>query len=291
MDISALQAFLAVADNASFSQAAERLFLTQPAVSKRIAALEAELGTPLFDRIGRQVGLTEAGRALLPRARRIVDELEDSRRAIANLSGRIEGRLSFGTSHHIGLHRLPPVLRAYHQRYPQVMLDVQFMDSEQACQAVLRGELGLAVVTLPTAMLPNLETHTVWRDRLVVVVAAGHALTGKSRPTLRDLTLWPAIMPAHGTYTRAIVEAAFRREGLTPQVSMSTNYLETIKMLVSVGLGWSVLPQTMLDEQVTALKLPALKLERRLGLVTHTNRSLSNAARAMQQLLFEESES
>ncbi|MEW6645585.1 MAG: LysR family transcriptional regulator [Pseudomonadota bacterium] len=288
MDISALQAFLAVADNASFSQAAERLFLTQPAVSKRIAVLEAELGTPLFDRIGRQVGLTEAGRALLPRARRIVDELEDSRRAIANLSGRIEGRLSFGTSHHIGLHRLPPLLRAYHQRYPQVALDIQFMDSEQACQAVLRGELELAVVTLPTMELPSLDTHTVWRDRLAVAVAAGHTLAGKNRPTLRDLAQWPAIMPAHGTYTREIVEAAFRREGLTPQVSMSTNYLETIKMLVSVGLGWSVLPQTMLDEQVTALRLPALKLERRLGLVTHTNRSLSNAARAMQQLLFEE---
>lgn len=288
MDISALQAFLAVANTASFSQAAERLFLTQPAVSKRIAVLETELGTPLFDRIGRQVGLTEAGRALLPRARRIVDELEDSRRAIANLSGRIEGRLSFGTSHHIGLHRLPPVLRAYHQRYPQVALDIQFMDSEQACQAVLRGELELAVVTLPTAMLPHLETHTVWRDRLAVAVAAGHPLAAKGRPTLRDLAQWPAIMPAHGTYTREIVEAAFLREGLTPQVSMSTNYLETIKMLVSVGLGWSVLPQTMLDAQVTAVKLPSLRLERALGLVTHTNRSLSNAARAMQQLLLEE---
>jgi DNA-binding transcriptional LysR family regulator len=288
MDISTLQAFLAVADNASFSQAAERLFLTQPAVSKRIAVLEAELGTPLFDRIGRQVGLTEAGRALLPRARRIVDELEDSRRAIANLSGKVEGRLSFGTSHHIGLHRLPPLLRTYHQRYPQVALDIQFMDSEQACQAVLRGELELAVVTLPTDAIPSLDAHTVWRDRLAVVVAAGHTLAARGRPTLRDLAQWPAIMPAHGTYTREIVEAAFSHEGLAPQVSMSTNYLETIKMLVSVGLGWSVLPRTMLDEQITALNLPVLRLERQLGLVTHTNRSLSNAARAMQQLLLEE---
>ncbi|PKM44156.1 MAG: LysR family transcriptional regulator [Gammaproteobacteria bacterium HGW-Gammaproteobacteria-1] len=288
MDISALQAFLAVAETASFSQAAERLFLTQPAVSKRIAALEAELGTALFDRVGRQVGLTEAGRALLPRARRIVDELEDSRRAIANLSGKIEGRLSFGTSHHIGLHRLPPVLRAYHQRYPQVALDIQFMDSEQACQAVLRGELELGVVTLPTVTPPSLETQVVWHDSLAVVVAAGHDLAGKARPTLRDLAQWPAIMPAHGTYTREIVEAAFRREGLAPQVSMSTNYLETIKMLVAVGLGWSVLPRTMLDAQLAALELPALKLERQLGLVTHTGRSLSNAARALQQLLLEE---
>lgn len=288
MDISALHAFLAVADSASFSQAAERLFLTQPAVSKRIAALEAELGTPLFDRIGRQVGLTEAGRALLPRARRIIEELEDSRRAIASLSGKVEGRLSFGTSHHIGLHRLPPLLRTYHQRYPQVALDIQFMDSEQACQAVLHGELELGVVTLPTVVLPNLATHVVWHDRLAVVVANGHPLAEKPRPNLSDLARWPAIMPAHGTYTREIIEAAFKREGLTPQVSMSTNYLETIKMLVSVGLGWSVLPRTMLDAQISALRLPALQLERELGLVVHTNRSLSNAARALQQLLLEE---
>ena len=149
MDIDSLQAFIAVAENQSFSLAAEHLYLTQPAISKRIAALESELDTRLFDRIGRKVELTESGNALLPRARNILLDVEDSRRAISNLSGKITGKLSIGTSHHIGLHRLPPVLRSFTKKYPEVELDLHFMDSEEACQAVAHGDLELGIVTLP----------------------------------------------------------------------------------------------------------------------------------------------
>ena len=113
MDIHALQAFTAVAETGSFSRAAELLFLTQPAVSKRIAGLEQEFDRRLFDRVGRRVDLTEAGHALLPHAQRILREVEESRQAIASLGGRIGGRLAIGTSHHMGLHRLPPVLRSF----------------------------------------------------------------------------------------------------------------------------------------------------------------------------------
>ena len=113
LELSNLQTFVTVAETGSFSQTSEQLFLTQPAISKRIAALEKELGTRLFDRIGRHVDLTEAGTALLPRARQILMQVEDSRRAISNLTGQITGKLSIGTSHHIGLHRLPPILRQF----------------------------------------------------------------------------------------------------------------------------------------------------------------------------------
>ena len=91
MDIASLKAFVAVAESGSFSRAAETVFLTQPAISKRIAALETELGTSLFDRIGRKVQLTEAGKALLGRAHTILIEVEDARRSITNLSGEISG--------------------------------------------------------------------------------------------------------------------------------------------------------------------------------------------------------
>ena len=107
MDISNLQAFVVVADTASFSLAAEQLHVTQPAVSKRISTLENQWDTRLFNRLGRKVLLTEAGQMLLPRAKRILSELEDCRRALGNLSGQVSGTLSIATSHHIGLHRLP----------------------------------------------------------------------------------------------------------------------------------------------------------------------------------------
>lgn len=291
MDTAALQAFVTVARTRSFSRAAEELFLTQPAISKRVAVLEAELDTRLFDRIGRQVILTEAGEALLPRAHKVILELEDSRRAIANLSGAVSGTLSMGTSHHIGLHRLPPVLRRYHRTYPQAALDLHFMDSEQACAAVLRGDLELAVVTLPLSPLPGLIATPVWPDPLSIVASRDHPLARVKTPKLADLARHGAILPAHGTYTRELLEQTFAPTGLSLQVSMSTNYLETIKMMVSVGLAWSVLPDTMIGgKQFTVIRVKGISFERTLGVVTHMDRTLSNRGKALISLLSERPE-
>ncbi len=284
MDITALQAFLAVADNASFSLAAEQLFITQPAVSKRIAALESELGTPLFDRVGRQIVLTEAGRALEPHARLILEEVEDTRRALANLSGQIAGRLSLGTSHHIGLHRLPPLLRELRRRYQELQLDIRFLDSETACSSVEQGELELAIVTLPLRPSAQLQTTPLWDDPLTVVCGIEHPLAGYKQAGLATLAQHPAILPGAETFTRQIVESAFKPLGIRLKVELSTNYLETIKMLTSVGLGWSVLPETMLDDELHSINTP-LRLTRQLGLVQHVARTPSNAAQALIRML------
>jgi DNA-binding transcriptional LysR family regulator len=285
MDIASLKAFLAVADAGSFSLAAERLFLTQPAISKRIASLESELDARLFDRIGRTVSLTEAGRALLPRARRILVDIEDSVRAISSLSGEVHGTLRFATSHHIGLHRLPPALKAFTLQYPDVRLDIRFMDSEAACVAVEHGELELAIVTLPPDPSPNLSLDPVWEDPLGIVVSHEHPLAGQRRMALSALLKHPAILPATGTYTRQIAEQAFSEAGASLDVALSTNYLETIRMLVSVGIGWSLLPLTMLDGQLRHIHVRELQLQRTLGVVAHRERTLSNAALALQKLL------
>ena len=285
MDIAALKAFIAVADSGSFSLAAEQLFLTQPAISKRVSALENELEARLFDRIGRGVSLTEAGQALLPRARNILLDLEDSVRALSNLSGEVHGTLRFGTSHHIGLHRLPPVLKEFVHVYPEVRLDIRFMDSEEACLAVEHGELELAIVTLPPSPANVLQTEKVWDDPLAIMVARDHPLAHKRRLSLRDLASHPVILPATGTYTRQIAEAAFKDVDLHLDIALSTNYLETIHMLVSVGIGWSLLPVTMQDDQTRVLSVSALSLSRSLGVVYHRDRTLSNAARALTRLL------
>lgn len=281
MDIPSLQAFLAIVSSGSFSLAAEELALTQPAVSKRVAALEDKLGVKLFHRIGRPISLTEAGEALLPRARHLLAELEDTQRLIANLSGQVGGKLLVGTSHHIGLHRLPPALRRFTERYPDVALELQFMDSEAACQRVARGELELGVVTLPPEPSPPLVCQPIWDDPLRLVVAADHALARHNKIDISQLADVPAIMPGVQTYTRHILDQGLRRAGVTPMVAMSTNYLETIKMMVSVGLGWSVLPKTMLDKNLRALNVKAFKLSRSLGVVRHGARVSSNAALAL----------
>jgi DNA-binding transcriptional LysR family regulator len=285
MEIAGLQAFLQVAEQGSFSVAAEKLYLTQPAVSKRIAALEQELDTRLFDRIGRKVSLTEAGRALLPGARKILEDVENSRRQIANLSGTVKGRLRIGTSHHIGLHRLPPFLKTFTRDYKEVDLDLHFMDSERACAMVSSGDLELAVVTLPSNPSSELICTQVWDDPLLPVAATEHVLATQERINLEQLSQHAVILPGMGTFTRNIIQQVFSDQDLELKIALETNYLETIRMMVSIGLGWSILPETMCSEDLVRLQVPHLQLFRRLGMVTHQSRVLSNAALAFAHTL------
>lgn len=285
MDTQLFQALIAVAETGSFSAAAERLFISQPAVSKRIATLEARFKVSLLDRMGRTARLTEAGRTLLPHAQQVLQQIEDSRRALEQLSGHVHGRLSIGTSHHIGLHRLPPILRSYVQKYPQVELDIQFMDSEEACHAVVQGDLELGIVTLPTQPLPHLQQQLIWPDSMSVVVGPDHPLARQQRVAVQTLAQHPALLPDSHTYTHGIIAAAFDRLGLQPQLRLQTNYLETISMLVSIGLGWSALPDSMHSHELQRLKVPRLRLHRDLGVVWNARRSLTNAAQSMRLTL------
>jgi len=285
MDLQDLAAFIAVAESGSFSIAATQLHLTQPAISKRVASLETQLDRKLFDRVARRVSLTEAGRTLLPHARATLRTIEEGKRALSQMEGRVAGRLSIGTSHHIGLHRLPPALKRYTQRYPDVDLDIHFMDSEVACHEVLAGKLELAIVTLPLQPMPHLRTRLVWHDPLAVVVAADHPLLRIRKPGLADLAGHPAVLPDDSTYTHRIIRAAMRDHGFEPHVRLASNYMETLKMLVATGLGWSVLPASMVDRSLRTLRIPQLTLSRELGLAWHERRELSTAAGALMQEL------
>jgi DNA-binding transcriptional LysR family regulator len=281
MDTESLAAFLEIADSGSFSAAAGRLHLSQPAISKRIATLEHRLDSRLFDRIGRRVLLTEAGRTLLPYARRVREDLEDGRRALSHLLQRVQGRLAIGTSHHIGLHRLPPVLKTFAHDHPDVDLDIQFMDSEIACQAVLAGKLELGIVTLPTEPLAGLQSQQIWDDPLAVVVSPEHVLARRKRLRIAELARHPAVLPDEATYTHRIIKAELAKHSVAPRVRLATNYLETLKMLVGIGLGWSVLPRSMLDASVRALVVPGFSPRRYLGAVWHEKRVLSAPARRL----------
>ncbi|MGB1466865.1 MAG: LysR family transcriptional regulator [Alcanivorax nanhaiticus] len=287
IDTPTLSAFMAVAETGSFSAAAERLYITQPAISKRIALLEQQLDARLFDRVGRQIKLTEAGNALLPRARQVLMDVEDISRAIHDLSGEVSGKLRIGTSHHIGLHRLPPVLRQFSRDYPKVTLDIHFIDSEEAWEGVLHGELEMGVVTLPPQPDDRLHSEVIWQDPLVFMCAPEHPLARQDNLTLEALTHHSAILPSPVTFTRGIVERLFDEHKLKLDIAMSTNYLETIHMMVSIGLGWSVLPATMVDSGVVQLPVDAPLPERQLGVVTHPARSQSNAAQAFLRALLQ----
>lgn len=284
MDTQSLEAFCAVAQCRSFSQAAEQLYLTQPAVSKRVAGLEHSLGCRLFDRLGRQVQLTEAGELLLPRARQVLQTLGDSRQQIADLAGDVRGQLQLVTSHHVGLHRLPPLLQRYARQYPAVDLQLRFMDSEQAYQEIAQGQHHLALITLASQASDGVVEQLWWNDELVFVCAADHPLA--QHPTLSpaELVQHRAILPELSSQTSQIILARLQQAGARPEVALTAKAFDAVKMMVSIGLGWSVLPKTLLSPDLRQLQPFAEReqnqLSRRLGCIYHPDRALSNAARA-----------
>jgi DNA-binding transcriptional LysR family regulator len=288
VDTQNLQAFLAVARSESFSHAADALHLTQPAVSKRIGLLEQQLDTRLFDRVGRQVSLTEAGRTLLPRATHILEAIAQARQEIKDLSVEVKGDLRLVTSHHIGLHRLPSVLRIFSRRFPKVNLDIQFLDSRSAYEKILSGTFDLGIVTQAAIGDSKIFSETIWTDKLVFVAARSHPLSKHQTLELQDVSNYPALLPESKFYTTQIVENLFQKKGLKLNILMSTNYLETIKALITAGYAWGVLPEIMLtDKALMQLPVKSPPLIRQLDCIYHQDRTLSNPAKFMLAVLRE----
>ena len=291
MDIQALKAFLTVTEYGSFSHAAEQLHLTQSAVSKRVQNLEEHLNTHLFDRHNRTISLTEAGVLLQPRAQSILDLIHDTELEINSLNHEVAGKLVLATSHHIGLHRLPPVLRAFSAQFPNVQLDLTFVGSEKAYHAIKQRQVELALTTLDDEILHKehelFEIIPLWSDEMLCVCAKNHPATQHQSLSLTDLAQIPAILPEPNTITFKLIERVFSQAQLELLAPMPTNYLETIKMMVSVGMGWSMLPRTLLDTSLEVLPWPEQPLTRSLGLIYLKQRTLSNAAKSFKQQLMQ----
>jgi DNA-binding transcriptional LysR family regulator len=276
MEIAELKAFIAVQKTGSFSAAAKTIHLSQPAISKRIAQLEASLGQNLFDRIGHKVYLTEAGLRLLPHASNILDTIQDSLHEIGQLQEQPSGILKIATSYHVGLHHLPDRLKTYYNDYAEVELDLRFMDSEDALAAVVKGEIEMAIITLPSILPGQLMATPLWKDPMQIVCAKDHPLIKST--DMHDLESYPAILPDNNTMTRQLVETELSKHKLDISVRLSSNHLESIRMMVEIGLGWSVLPQTLESEALHICKFKQIMFSRDLGVVTHQQRTLTKAA-------------
>jgi DNA-binding transcriptional LysR family regulator len=278
MDTQQLRTFVAIAHSGSFSATALQLHLTQPAISKRVALLEQQMGAPLFDRIGRHVQLTAAGQALLPHALAVLHEVEISHQAIAALQGQTSGTLSLAVSHHIGLHYLPAKLRDFMRAFPAIKLDLHFLDSEHAYADIAQGRFDLALVTLAPELQTNVDQRQLWQDELRFVCGVKHPLARSRKQTLAELSRHPAILPDAATHTTTLIRQLFDKQQLPLVIGTVANHLDTVKMLVSVGMGWGVLPARLVDRQVKELPLKHAPLQRPLGVIFHRQRNRSAAA-------------
>ena len=284
MNLAAFEAFVKVMETGSISLAADHLFITQPAVTKRIHSLEDYFGVKLFESAGRGVQATHAAHSLLPKVKGWLNELGDIHHTLSHEQAQVQGKLKIGTSHHLGLHHLPHHLKEYVQQFPNVKLDVHFVDSEQAHEQVLAGDLELAFLTLPPEGDDRLSYVTIWNDPLVFVAAPFHPLADKQNLQLEDLIQYPSLLPAAQTYTSQITLAEFEKQGLKPKITMSNNPLESIRMLVSIGLGWSVLPKTLVSDDLKQLDIK-LEMNRQLGMVWHPGRTQSKAVKELIKMM------
>ncbi len=280
MDIDAMLAFVTIVNTGSFSAAAKKLHITQPAISKRIHNLEQRLNIKLFERLQREIKLTEAGNTLLPHARAILHEFDNAKTAVKDLDQRTSGPLRIVASHHIGLHRLPMILRDFSQRFPEVDLQLIFLDSESAYALLQDNSADLAFITIPDVIRDEYECHLTWDDPMSFICGKAHPLAELEQVSPRDLARYNAILPSESTLTYRVVETIFKQHRLKLKASIPTNYLETMKMMASVGMGWSVLPNTMIEEDLKVLALEKPKLSRRLGAISFRKKTLGNAARA-----------
>lgn len=273
MDIRAIETFVAVAKYRSFSQAAKHLLISQPAVSKRIASLERYFHSELLQRFGNRVELSETGKIVLKYGQKICFDLHSCRQDIANLDSSLSGELSIATSHHIAHHYFAKTLRQYQDNFPETSLNFLFLASEETFQSVLDGEVEIALTTLSPRQVNHIRVVKVWEDPMKLVIAKTSDAEPSSR--LNNLT---ALLPAKSTFTRQLIDHTLG-EHLADVTVKEVNNLETIKLLVESGLGWSVLPDMMISKETLTVVNETLTVPRQLGIICHQDRSLSNAAK------------
>ena len=283
-----LETFHLVARHRSFTEAAHRLGISQPAVTQQIRRLERSLGLSLFDRAGRRIVVTDAGGTLDEFAQRIFHLLDAAREALENLAGLHTGHLEIGASRTAGAYYVARLLDGFKRRYPGVKVSLRVSNSETILARVLDFSLHAGLVAGPGEN-PHLVSLPVVRDRLLVILPPGHRLTTKAAVTLHDLEGCPLILREPGSATRSLIERAFHTRGLVAVPSMELESNEAIKYAVADGIGVGLMAHAAVAEELATKRLVGRPLRDPLhldfSLVYHRDRTLSRVVTAFLALL------
>ena len=292
MNLNQLRVFHAAAKLLNFTRAAEELHLTQPGISKHLKDLEEYYRTPLFERAGKKVALTQAGTALYVATTAAFTLFDSAKSCIDDIIGLAGGRLTIGTGVTIGTYILPAKLVSFRQRYPGIEIKVETALSRQTTERVLNNsvELGLVAHYAPD---PRLEAQPFMRDRLALVVSPGHPwVRRKTAISLKEFGSQALLVSKRGSGTWRIIETLMAQKGFQPGSIIELGTTEAVKQAVAANLGISLLSRHVLERELTSGTITAIPLtggepSRDLYLITHKGRYLTQAARAFVELLFE----
>ncbi|SER21413.1 DNA-binding transcriptional regulator, LysR family [Faunimonas pinastri] len=285
MTLEQLRIFVAVAERQHVTRAAEALNLTQSAVSAAISALENRHAVSLFDRVGRRIELTEAGRLFLGEAKALLARAADAETVLADLAGLKTGSLAISASQTIASYWLPVHLAAFRRRHPEVSLHVRIGNTAQVAHSLIEGETQLGFVEGQVDE-PALTGTTVGTDRLVLIVAPDHPWAGRGRVEPADIAASDWVLREQGSGTRSEFEADLARAGVdlkALRIAMELPSNEAVRAAVEAGLGASAISGIVVESGIRAGSLAPVAFplsSRSFRVLHHRQRKVSRAAEA-----------
>ena len=260
MEIRQLEAFVAIAETGSFTAAGERVSLTQSTISQQIKALEEELSEALFVRGGRGVRLTHAGEELLPRARLVLDALDDIATVFRTPGRKPRGRLRAGAASMATAYLFAPLYERFIASHPHIQLLIRTTTTtEETLKQVLSGEIDVGFIAVSVSN-QALEVESVATDEVVLVVGRSHAWSHRSSVNPADLEGQPMIAFERGLSHRRTMDELFTSIGVTPRIVSETNDPQMVKSLIEIGLGIALIPRWAVADELALGHLHELRL-------------------------------
>lgn len=260
MHLATFKVFRDLVETSSFSKAAEVNGITQSAVSQQVRAIERKFNVRLIDRRSRTLTLTEQGKAFLAASRDIVDAYENLGHRLASISNFVEGVVRLATVYSIGLHELPPYLRAFRRLHPGVDVKVDYCRYSEVYEAVRDGSCDLGLVAYP-ARQAGLRVMTFWRDKLVLICGPGHRLAKKKAVRLRDLVGEKFVAFEPDLPTRKEIDKRLRARGVRIKPILEFDNIETVKRAVGVEEAVSIVPEICVRDEVRGDTLVAVEID------------------------------
>jgi DNA-binding transcriptional LysR family regulator len=270
MELRQLEYFIAVAEEANFTRAAERVHISQSGVSAQIRQLERDLGATLIDRSGRAATVTTAGAAALEHARAALACVDAVRKAVDEVTGLIRGRLTVGMINGCTITPLFEALAAFHRIHPGIEINLYEDNSDRLIEGVRTGATDLALIGASGAPPTGLEALPIIRERLVAAVPPEHPLARRRRVTLDDISAFPIVCLPQGTGIRAVFDQACEIAGQQPDIALRASAPAAVADLAIRGLGIAILTESMAanhEGRLTALDIDDVETPAVLALI------------------------
>ena len=272
-----LKVFNSVANNLSFSRAAEELYTSQPSVSTQIKKLEEYLAISLFEQLGKKIVLTEAGTTLFIYTQKIFSLIDEGVQAIEELKGCTKGRLLLGASTTPGVYVLPKILGDFKSVYPEIVHKLEIANSQRIAEMVNSNRLDIGIIGGEISCPPELQAEPWLKDELFLVVPEKHPWVNKASILVKDLENEQFIFRERGSSTRSIIENSLAVHGLKVCVALELNNTEAVKQAVSAGLGISIVSGISVigNSGVVCIPIEGLSFCRMFNIIYHKNKIFS----------------